>query len=159
MYIIIILSCSACPHLSIFLHMTWNNSILFWLAAFGFRSRQRRPIRELCAGCGDIALRDVYSQSRARKGSSFIHWEKTYETLLRELLYDLLVLSWSFIGNFRKRNLWKTVRFQWTTIVVIENYVVALVGLGMDRTIPYFKNVIVPHSVSTGKNVLIASSE
>jgi len=29
----------------------------------------------------------------------------------------------------------------------------------MDRTIPYFKNVIVPDSVAAGKNVLIASSE
>ena len=31
--------------------------------------------------------------------------------------------------------------------------------VGMDRTIPYFKNVIVPDSVAMGKNVLIASSE
>jgi hypothetical protein len=32
-------------------------------------------------------------------------------------------------------------------------------SVGMDRTIPYFKNVIVPDSVVPGKNVLIASSE
>ena len=29
----------------------------------------------------------------------------------------------------------------------------------MDRTIPYFKEVIYPRSIAQGKNVLIASSE
>jgi 2,3-bisphosphoglycerate-dependent phosphoglycerate mutase len=29
----------------------------------------------------------------------------------------------------------------------------------MDRTIPFFKNSIVPNSVAKGKNVLVSSSE
>jgi bisphosphoglycerate-dependent phosphoglycerate mutase len=29
----------------------------------------------------------------------------------------------------------------------------------MERTVPYYKNTIVPDSIHTGKNVLIASSE